>query len=54
MKNKANRVDLKAMTEKAEEVFSELHNWPNGMHRLVKGLKTDSKIKRNLFFLQWW
>ena len=31
------------MREKAEEALTELQNYPNGMLRLVKGLKTDSK-----------
>ena len=31
------------MREKAEEALSELRNCPNGMLRLVKVLKTDSK-----------
>ena len=31
------------MREKAEEVLTELKIFPNGMFRLVKGLKTDSK-----------
>ena len=33
----------KAMREKAEEALTELQKCPNGMFRLVKGLKTDSK-----------
>ena len=40
MKNKA---ATKAMREMAEEALTELQNCPNGMFRLVKGLKTDSK-----------
>ena len=43
MKNKANKAVTQAMREKAEEALSELQNCPNGMLRLVKGLKTDSK-----------
>ena len=31
------------MREKAEEALAELQYCPNGMFRLVKGLKTDSK-----------
>ena len=31
------------MREKAEEALTELQDCPNGMFRLVKGLKTDSK-----------
>ena len=33
----------KTMPEKAEKTLTELQNCPNGMLRLVKGLKTDSK-----------
>ena len=29
------------MNEKAEETLTEIKNYPNGMFRLVKGLKTD-------------
>ena len=43
MKNKANEAVCKTMREKAEEALTELQNCPNGMLRLVKGLKTDSK-----------
>ena len=43
MKNKANKAVSKVMREKAEETLTELQNCPNGMLRLVKGLKTDSK-----------
>ena len=43
MKNKANKHVSNAMKEKAGEVHTELQNCPNGMHRLAKGLKTDSK-----------
>ena len=32
----------KAMREKAEEALTELQNCPNGMFRLVRGLKTNS------------
>ena len=39
MKNKANKPISKAMREKAEEALAELRNCPNGMLRLVKGLK---------------
>ena len=31
------------MREKSDEVLTELQNCPNGMFRVVKGLKTDSK-----------
>ena len=31
------------MREKADEAFTELRNYQNGMFRLVRGLKTDSK-----------
>ena len=31
------------MREKSEEAFTELQNCPNGMFRLIKELKTDSK-----------
>ena len=31
------------MREKADEALTEIQNWPNGMFRLAKGLKTDSK-----------
>ena len=40
MKNKA---VSKATREKAEEALTKLHYCLNGMFRLVKGLKTDSK-----------
>ena len=43
MKKKSNKAVSKAMKEKAEEALAELQNCPNGMLRLVKGLKTDSK-----------
>ena len=43
MKNKASKAVSKAMREKAEEALTAIHNCPNGMFRLVKGLKTDSK-----------
>ena len=43
MKNKAKKAVSKAMREKTEEPRIELKNCPNGMFRLVKGLKTDSK-----------
>ena len=43
MKNRANKAVSKAMREKAEEALTELKNCPNGMLRLVKGLKTDGK-----------
>ena len=43
MKNKANKAASKAMKAKAEEALTELQNCPNGMHRPVKGLKTDFK-----------
>ena len=36
-----NRAVYKTMREKAE--VAELQNCPNGIFRLVKGLKTDSK-----------
>ena len=31
------------MKEKTEEAFTDFQNCPNGMFRLVSGLKTDSK-----------
>ena len=40
MKNKAKKAVSKAMREKAEEALSEYKNFPYGMIRLVKGLKT--------------
>ena len=40
MKNKAKKAVSKSMREKAYEALTE---FPNGMLRLVKGLKTDSK-----------
>ena len=40
---KAKKAVSKAMREEAEEAFSELENYPNGMLRPVKGLKTDSE-----------
>ena len=43
MKNKENIAVSKATREKAEEVLTEIQNCPNGMLRLVKGLRTDSK-----------
>ena len=43
MKNKTKKAVLKAMTEKAEEVLTELQNCAYGMLRPVNGLKTDSK-----------
>ena len=43
LKNKAKKVVSKAMREKAEWMLTELQNCPNGMLRLVKGMKTDSK-----------
>ena len=43
MKYKAGKAVSKAMSEKAEEALTELQNCPNGMFRLVIGLKTDSK-----------
>ena len=43
MKNKAKKAVSKAMREKAEEALTKLKKWPNGMLRLIKGLKTDSK-----------
>ena len=43
MKNKENKVVIKAMREKAEDVLTELQNCPNGMFGLEKGLETDSK-----------
>ena len=38
-----NKAVLKAMREKAEEALTELQNCHNGMFRLVKALKIDSK-----------
>ena len=43
MNNKANKAVSKAMRQKAEEALTELNNCPNGMLRLEKRLKTDSK-----------
>ena len=43
MKNKAKKVVSKAIREKAEKAHTELKNCQNGMFRLVKGLKIDSK-----------
>ena len=43
MMNKAKKVVSKAITEKAEEAFTELKNCPNVMFGLVKGLNIDSK-----------
>ena len=42
MKNKANKAVSKAMREKADEALTDFQNCPNGMFRLVRGLKTDS------------
>ena len=43
MINESRKAVLKAMREKAEEVFTELKNCPIWMFRLVKELKTDGK-----------
>ena len=43
MKKKAYEAASKIMREKSEEALTELQNCPNGMFRLVKGLKTDCK-----------
>ena len=43
MKNKSKKSVSKAMREKAEEALTELRKRQNGMFRLVKALKTDSK-----------
>ena len=43
MKTKGNKAVSKAMRVKTEEALTELQNFPNGMFRLVKALKTDSK-----------
>ena len=43
MKNKAKKAVSKAMREKAEEALTELQYCQNGMFRLVKRLKTNSK-----------
>ena len=43
MKSKAMKAVSMAIKEKAEEAHTELIHCPNGMFRLVKGLKTDSK-----------
>ena len=43
MRNKAKKAVSNAMRKEAEEALTELQNWPKGMHRLEKGLKTDSK-----------
>ena len=42
MKNNANKAVSEAMRMKAEEARTELNNSPNGMPRLVTGLKSDS------------
>ena len=42
LKNKPTKAVPKAMKEKVEEGLTELQNFPYGMLRLVKGLKTDS------------
>ena len=42
MKNNVKKAVSKAMREKTEEGLTELQNCPNGMIRLVTGLKTDS------------
>ena len=41
MKNKARKAVSRAVREEAEEALTELQNCPNGMFRLVKGLRTD-------------
>ena len=43
MRNKASKAVSKAMRENDEQVLTELQNNPNGIFRLVIGLKTDSK-----------
>ena len=43
MKNKVKKAVSKTMREKAEDALTVLQNYQNGMHRLVKGLNTDSK-----------
>ena len=43
MNNKAIKAVSKAMREKVVEALTELQNCPNGMFRLVIGLKTSSK-----------
>ena len=43
MKNNTKKIVSKAMRKKAEEELTALKNCPNGMLRLVKGLKIDSK-----------
>ena len=43
MQNKAKKIVSKVMREKVEEALTELINCQNGMFRLVKLLKTDSK-----------
>ena len=45
MKNKAKKAASKVMREKAEDALTELKNCPNGMRRLVKGLKTEGIVK---------
>ena len=47
MKNKAYKAFSKAIRETAREVLFQVNNHPNGMFRLVKGLKTDSPEVRN-------
>ena len=41
MKNRAKKAVLKAMSEKSEEVLTELQNCPNWMFWLVRGRKSD-------------
>ena len=41
--NKARKAVSKAMRGKTEEAFTELRHYPNGMLKLVNGLKTASK-----------
>ena len=43
MMNRAKKAASKAMTDKTEKELTWSKNCPNGMSRLVKGLKTDSK-----------
>ena len=43
MKIKAKKAVSEAMRWKVEEAITELRKCPNGMFRLVKGLKIDSK-----------
>ena len=43
MKNKAEKAVSKSMREKAQKAHTELKSCPNGILRLVRGLKINSK-----------